>query len=166
MFVSCWNATPAVDTAKTAAHSCAHTHAGAPKRPPAAGAGVYLIDKPNFNWDAETAIGYQYLSLLSPAAGVEDPQNDAYVMLRTFADIDFTDDIQLLLDWRSNVVFTTIGNTNHVGSADLSIEVTSIFNFNFSFLYLRTEEPAPREDGTVPKKNDYQFVIGVSLEIG
>ena len=31
MFVSCWKATPAVDTAKTAAHSCAHTHAGAPK---------------------------------------------------------------------------------------------------------------------------------------
>jgi hypothetical protein len=127
---------------------------------------VHIITTYVVNWDFETAFGYQYLSLIDPAATVENPQNDAYLMLRMFADIDFTDDIQLLLDWRTNLVVTTIGNTNHVGSADLSILVTSLFGFNFSFLYLRTERPFPRADGTVPDKNDYQFVIGLTLNLG
>jgi len=133
---------------------------------PAAGLGVHIITTYVVNWDFETAPGYQYLSLLDPAPSVEDPQSDAYWMFRMFADIDFTDDIQLLLDWRTNLVFTTIGNTNHVGSLDFSMRVTSILHFNTSFLYLRTEEPFPRSDGTVPKKNDYQVVVGISLRLG
>ena len=104
--------------------------------------------------------------LLDPAAAVENPQNDGYMMFRTFADLDFTDDIQLLLEWRTNLVYTTIGNTNHVGGADFSLRVTTILHFNTSFLYLRTEDPLPRSDGSVPKKNDYQVVVGISLRIG
>ena len=79
---------------------------------------------------------------------------------------NFTDDIQLLLEWRTNVVYTTIGNTNHVGSLDFTVRVTTLLHLNTSFLYLRTEDPFPRADGTVPKRNDYQIVFGVSPRIG
>lgn len=44
--------------------------------------------------------------------------------------------------------------------------MTTILYFDTSFLYLRTEEPFPRSDGTIPKKNDYQVVVGISLRIG
>lgn len=134
---------------------------------PAAGVGFHTITTNVLNWDIEFApAGYQYLSLLDPAPTVQDPQSDGYVMFRTFADIDFTNDIQLLLEWRTNLVYTTIGNTNHVGSLDFSLRVTSILHFNTSFLYLRTEQQFPRSDGTVPEKNDYQIVVGVSLRLG
>jgi hypothetical protein len=134
---------------------------------PAAGVGLHLITTYIVNWDLEFApAGYQYLSLLDPAATVEDPQSDGYMMFRMFADLDFTDDIQLLLEWRTNLVYTTIGNTNHVGSLDFSLRVTTILYFNTSFLYLRTEDPFPRSDGSVPKKNDGQIVVGISLRIG
>jgi hypothetical protein len=49
---------------------------------------------------------------------------------------------------------------------DFSLRITSILHFNTSFLYLRTEQPFPRSDGTVPKKNDYQIVVGISLRLG
>ena len=134
---------------------------------PAAGVGFHLITTYVVNWDLEFApLGYQYLSLLDPAAAVENPQNDAYMMFRMFADLDFTDDIQLLLEWRTNLVYTTIGNTNHVGSLDFTVRVTTILHLNTSFLYLRTEQPFPRSDGTIPKQNDYQIVFGISLRIG
>ena len=134
---------------------------------PATGVGFHLITTYVVNWDLEFApLGYQYLSLLDPAAAVENPQNDAYMMFRMFADIDFTDDIQLLLDWRTNLVYTTIGNTNHVGSLDFTVRVTTLLHLNTSFLYLRTEQPFPRSDGTIPKQNDYQIVFGISLRIG
>ena len=35
-----------------------------------------------------------------------------------------------------------------------------------TFLYLRTEEPWPRVDGTLPSRNDYFFTLGVSLHLG
>ena len=134
---------------------------------PAVGVGFHLITTYVVNWDLEFApAGYQYLSLLDPAAAVENPQSDGYMMFRMFADLDFTDDIQLLLEWRTNVVYTTIGNTNHVGNLDFSLRVTTLLYLNTSFLYLRTEEPFPRSDGTVPKQNDYQVVFGISLRLG
>ena len=134
---------------------------------PATGVGFHLITTYVVNWDLEFApLGYQYLSLIDPATAVENPQNDAYMMFRMFADIDFTDDIQLLLDWRTNLVYTTIGNTNHVGSLDFTVRVTTLLHLNTSFLYLRTEQPFPRSDGTIPKQNDYQIVFGISLRIG
>jgi hypothetical protein len=134
---------------------------------PATGVGFHLITTYVVNWDLEFApLGYQYLSLIDPAAAVENPQNDAYMMFRMFADIDFTDDIQLLLEWRTNLVYTTIGNTNHVGSLDFTVRVTTLLHLNTSFLYLRTEQPFPRSDGTIPKQNDYQIVFGISLRIG
>ncbi|UCH28329.1 MAG: DUF481 domain-containing protein [Myxococcales bacterium] len=134
---------------------------------PAAGIGANVITTYKWNWDVEFApAGYQYLSLLTAAAGVQNPQSDGYMMFRTFADLDFTDDIQLLLEWRTNLVYTTIGNTNHVGSLDFTLRITTILYFNTAFLYLRTEDPWPRADGTVPKKNDYQVVVGISLRLG
>ena len=134
---------------------------------PAAGIGANVITTYKWNWDVEFApAGYQYLSLLTAAAGVQNPQNDGYMMFRTFADLDFTDDIQLLLEWRTNLVYTTIGNTNHVGSLDFTSRLTTIIYFNTAFLYLRTEDPWPRADGTVPKKNDYQVVVAISLRLG
>ena len=46
------------------------------------------------------------------------------------------------------------------------MRVTTLLYTNMSFLYLRTEQPFPRSDGTVPKKNDYQIVFGISVRIG
>jgi hypothetical protein len=49
---------------------------------------------------------------------------------------------------------------------DFTVRVTTLLHLNTSFLYLRTEQPFPRADGTIPKQNDYQIVFGVSLRIG
>ena len=40
-----------------------------------------------------------------------------------------------------------------------------IFDFETKFIFLRTESPAPRADGTVPASNDYQLIVSVALEI-
>ena len=133
---------------------------------PATAAGIRFLDRPRAWWNVSAGIGYEYLRLYRPFVTVEDPQHDGLVRFATGARFDFTDDIYLQVDWATNLTFTTIGNTNHIGTADLFIEVTNILNVHCSFLYLRTEEPHPREDGTVPLKNDYFFVMGVSLQLG
>jgi putative salt-induced outer membrane protein YdiY len=137
---------------------------------PAAGAGVHIIDKPNVAWDFQTGIGYQYLRYddISMTPDTENPQHDAFIPLYTYWDFDITGDIDLTLSWLTNLVVTSIGNTNHTGKADLSIELTSAIDLDIAFLFLRTEDPAPPADPTDPpiEKNDYQLVVGVSLELG
>ncbi|MGB8224879.1 MAG: DUF481 domain-containing protein [Polyangiales bacterium] len=133
---------------------------------PAAGVGVRFLHTPNAWWDISLGLGYQYLKLVDPLLGVQNPQNDGIVRLATRARFDITGDIYLLINWATNLTFTTIGNTNHTGTADLFIEVTNILSLNASFLYLRTEEPPPRADGTFPGKNDYLLIFGVALQLG
>ena len=132
---------------------------------PAAGFGHHLVDIDRLEWDVEAGLGYQFLRYLSTPEDVDNPQSDGFVLLRTLGTIDITDDVKFTFDWRTNLVFTTIGNTNHVGTGTFSFEITEIFSIDVSFLYLRTEDPAPREDDTIPVKNDYQVVVGLALEI-
>ena len=135
---------------------------------PAAGAGVHIVDMAKVKWDFMTGIGYQYLNAKAPAAGTTNPQNDAFIPLYTYWDFDITGDIDFTVSWLTNLVVTTIGNTNHTGKADLAIELTSVLDLDIAFLYLRTEEPVQPADPALPQieKNDYQLVVGISLELG
>ncbi len=135
---------------------------------PAAGAGVHIFDMPKVKWDFITGIGYQYLNALAPVAGTKNPMHDAFIPLYTYWDFDITGDIDFTVSWLTNLVVTTIGNTNHTGKADLSVELTSVIDLDVAFLYLRTEQPVQPADPTLPsiEKNDYQLVVGISLELG
>ncbi len=133
---------------------------------PGAGAGVHIFDTKKVDWDVYGALGYQFTNFLSIAAGATNPQHDGFVSVGTYADFDFTDDVELLLEWRSTIVFTEIGLTNHFGSAKFSVDVTDILDFEGTFRFYRTENPPPRADGTVPKKNDYQVIVSLALEFG
>ena len=134
---------------------------------PAATGGVRFLHVPSKAlWDLAVGFGYQYNRLLDPALGVENPANDGLTRFETRARFDFTPDVYLTLMWVTNLTFTTLGNTNHTGFAELFFEVTNILGLQASFLYLRTEEPRQRANGTFPVKNDYFFTLGVSLTLG
>ena len=141
---------------------------------PAVGAGVYVFKKTRqrrkhtnqFEWDIQSGLGYQFLRLISTVPGVDNPQNDGFIMFRTHWKLEFlNDNVELTIDWRTNLVYTSFGSTNHTGTADVSVEITDMFNFVNSFLFLRTRDPEPRSDGTVPKKNDYQVVVSLAIKI-
>ncbi len=137
---------------------------------PFAAIGIHMIDKPNGFWDFQTGVGYQYLKYLATDASVTNPQHDAFVPFKTFGDVDIAPDVTWYFSWLTNLVVTTIGNTNHTGETGFNIEITSVLDFDIRFLYLRTENPPPRDDGmggTVPvKKNDYQLVFSVGVDLG
>jgi putative salt-induced outer membrane protein YdiY len=133
---------------------------------PGAGAGVHVFDTKKVEWDLGGALGYQYTRFLSTAAGAANPQNDGFISFRTYADFDFTSDVELILEWSTSVVYTQINLTNHFGRAKFSVEITDIFDLETTFKFYRTENPPPRADGTVPKKNDYEFIVSLALELG
>jgi hypothetical protein len=87
--------------------------------------------------DAQSGLGYQFLRLISTVPGVDNPQNDGFIMFRTHWKLEFlNDNVELTIDWRSNLVYTSFGQTNHTGTADVSIEITDVFSVVNSFLFL------------------------------
>jgi hypothetical protein len=142
---------------------------------PAAGGGVHIFQKRKqkrkhsnyFEWDIESALGYQFTRYLSTATGLSNPQNDGFVMVRTYWELKFINrDVDIMIDWRTILVYTTFGNTNHNATAKVIIKITDRFDFEPSFLFLRTREPIQRADGTTPEKNDYQLVVSLALSLG
>ena len=134
---------------------------------PAATAGLRFLNIPSRAlWDLSVGFGYEYLRLFDPLIGTRNPQHDGLARFQTRARFDFTPDVSFIFSWVTNLIFTTIGNTNHTGIAELLFEVTNVLNLQATFMYFRTEEPHPREDGTLPAKNDYFFTIGVSMRLG
>ena len=132
---------------------------------PGASAGLHVFDTDRVTWDLEAGLGYQYLESASAAVGQRNPQNDGFVSVGTWAEFELADDVTLTLEWQTNFVYTTIGNTNHTGRAEFSVGINDIFDFETSLLFLRTEEPLQREDGTTPAKNDYQVVVSLAFDI-
>jgi len=133
---------------------------------PASLGGIHIFDTKNADWDFESGLGYQFTRYLSTEISEENPENDGFVTVHSYWDFDITGDVELELDWSSNIVFTTIGNTNHRGTAVFSIEISDLFDFETRFVFFRTEDPPAREDGTAPKKNDYQFIVSIALTLG
>jgi hypothetical protein len=134
---------------------------------PAAAAGIRFLNIPSKAlWDLAIGFGYQYLRLLQPLVGVENPQHDGLTRFQTRARFDLTPDISLVLRWVTNLTFTDVGNTNHTGFSEFLFEVTNVIYLQASFLYLRTEEPEPRFDGSLPSKNDFFLTLGISLQLG
>lgn len=136
---------------------------------PAAGAGIHIIDAAKVEWDFQTGIGYHFLKYNDGSTvNGDNPQSDVFIPLSTSGDFDITGDIDLTLSWLTNLVVTTIGNTNHTGKAKLSIELSNVLDLDVAFLFLRTEKPGPPPDPTDPpiKKDDYQLVVGITVELG
>ena len=133
---------------------------------PATLGGIQIFDTERVEWDFELGLGYQFLRVMGTLPNVPNPQSDGFVPVHTYWEFEITDDIELDLRWQSNIVFTTIGNTNHLGEAVFSVEVTDILKFNTEFDYFRTEQPIPREDGSLPESNDFQLVVGFSIKVG
>jgi len=133
---------------------------------PAALGGVQLFDTNRVEWDIECGLGYQFLRVIDTLPTVPNPQNDGFIPVRAYWEFEITGDIDLDLGWQSNIVFTTIGNTNHIGEATFTVEINDIFNFKTEFEYFRTEQPLPRQDGSVPKSDDFQLIVGFSIRVG
>lgn len=132
---------------------------------PSATVGVYLFDKRKVEWNLDGGLGYQYTNLLDVAADEKDPRHDGLATMGTFFKWRFIPDNKIELEWRTNLVYTQLGLTNHTGIARLSLKVTSILRFTTEFTFLRTESPPSREDDTAPRSNDYQLVFGMTIKI-
>jgi len=83
----------------------------------------------------------------------------------TLYDKEVTKWLDFLLNYSFQIVNEDAGKYTHHFISTLSTELVKNINLDFSFIWDRIQEPEPDSDGNIPKKDDYQLILGLSYDI-
>jgi hypothetical protein len=64
-----------------------------------------------------------------------------------------------------SIVNEESGTYTHHAIATFETEVTSVLDFDVSFIWDRTRDPQVRADGSVPKQDDYKMLLTLGVDI-
>ena len=66
----------------------------------------------------------------------------------------------------SSLILLVTGKARAAQQIDSSFEteITKWLDFYISFVWDRTQDPAPREDGSIPDQDDYQLIFAIGVD--
>lgn len=131
---------------------------------PGSGVGYNLLDSKRIDWHVELGLAGQYLQNDSLEAGDPNGSWNGVVRLGTGMESEITSRVDLDFDYRFDLAFPDTGASSHHSTSELSVELTKIIDLDVTFVFDRTDDPAPDADGEVPEKNDLRLTVGFSLE--
>lgn len=129
-----------------------------------AGIGYQIYDDKDLDWDVVIGPIYQYTNYDSVPVGRKNPVKTPGGLLITTVDYDITDDIEF------NGTYQFIATRREAGLlgthfvSKLSYDINDIFEVTLSFIWDRIQEPTPQADGTVPKQDDFQLILGLGVD--
>ena len=83
----------------------------------------------------------------------------------TFYDTALTKLVDFNGRYNFSIVNEESGTYTHHAIATFEIELTSILDFDISFVWDRTQDPQTRADGSVPKQDDFQLLLTFGVDI-
>ncbi len=139
----------------------------------------YTIERNKFiEWDLSGGPA-RINTLYDTVKSGEDKNSESWaVQVNTRVDIDITKnvkyllgdnyavfkDIDLILNYQFTFTDQASGNYKHHMLSKLENDLTSWLDLDITFIWDHVESPTEKEDGTVPYKNDYQFLIGFGVD--
>ncbi len=130
-----------------------------------AGGGYHIIDTPKTTWNVSGALGYTATRFVSVQPGDSQKVTTPALIGSTFYDTALTKTIDFNTRYNFSIVNQESGTYTHHAIATVEIELTSILDFDISFVWDRTQDPQTRADGTVPKQDDFQLLFTLGVDI-
>ncbi len=131
----------------------------------AAGGGYHIIDTPKTTWNVSGALGYRATRYVSVQPGDSQKVTTPALIGSTFYDTTLTKTIDFNARYNFSIVNQESGTYTHHSIATVEIELTSILDFDISFVWDRTQDPQTRADGTVPSQDDFQLLFTLGVDI-
>ncbi|MBW2386435.1 MAG: DUF481 domain-containing protein, partial [Deltaproteobacteria bacterium] len=127
--------------------------------------GWQVFDLARFEWKVEAGVGYQYTNFISVEPLQEPSVSDAAIRLWTSFKWDILSDLDLKFQHDTILVPTDMGQTSHYTRAILKYELTDLLKLETTFVHSRIWQPVPTADGTQPKSDDFQLIVGFAFEV-
>ena len=131
----------------------------------AAGGGYHIIDNPITTWDVSVALGFRGTRYVSVQPGDSQKVTTPALIGGTFYDTALTKTLDFNARYNFSIVNQESGTYTHHAIATLEIELTSILDFDISFVWDRTQDPQARTDGSVPDQDDIQLLFTLGVDI-
>jgi hypothetical protein len=129
-----------------------------------AGAGYYIILDDPLDWSVEVAGTYTYTEYRQAPAGESRFDKSPQVRLSTRLVWEVTSDVDVDGLYEAYVDAADIDNTFHHAEFNLAIELFKDVDFTLGVSWDRQEQPQPLDDGSIPKRDDARWNIGLSIE--
>jgi putative salt-induced outer membrane protein YdiY len=125
------------------------------------GVGYLLIDTSKTEWSVFAGPAYQYTIFSDVEPGEDSSVSTPALSAGTNYTIELTDRIDFSYNYRFQITSEAAGQYNHHMIGTLESELTDSLDLNLSLVWDRIAKPATNADGTTPKPNDYQLILGV-----
>jgi putative salt-induced outer membrane protein YdiY len=129
-----------------------------------AGAGYQLIDNSKTEWSVAGGPGFKYTRFETVETGENESESTPALWAGTNYDRELNSKMDLILGYSTIIGNQKSGGYTHHAIATLETELLSWLDFDTSFIWDHIQNPTRDSDGTVPKKDDYRFVIGLGLD--
>lgn len=131
--------------------------------------GYHLIDTKKQTWDVTLGPSYQRTTFTNVDVSARDEtdgnnENSIVILLGSEYEYEVTKDIDFELYYQVQFVEEEAGEYIHHVTSSLEIELINDFDLELTYILDRTKNPQPNEDGTIPEKDDYRFLIGLSYD--
>jgi len=131
---------------------------------PGLGLGYDLIKRKKIDWEVGLGAAYQYTKFISVSAGGDNEARDAAATFSTSLELELTKDLDWDTGYDLSLVVTDLGLTSHHLLSNFSFDVWGPLDLEISFTWDRVEQPTARDDGSVPKSDDYRMSVGLGIE--
>lgn len=129
------------------------------------GAGYEIIDTKKISWDVTAGIAYQTTSFDSVGEGEDDSANTPALVIGTTYDHEFTKWMDFLFGYNFMIVNEESGTYTHHLETGFEFELTSILDFDITFIWDRIQNPQSDALGIVPEQDDYRLIFFFGLDL-
>jgi hypothetical protein len=128
------------------------------------GAGYDIIDTSKTGLSITGGPAYQTNTFDSVEAGQSDSENTPAFVFSTNFDKELNKRIDFIWTYRIQIVNEESGSYNHHMLTSLETELTSLLDFDVSWVWDRIQDPRPAANGFVPKQDDHKYIVALSFD--
>jgi len=126
--------------------------------------GYHLIRTSKTDWEISSGVGALYTRFESVGVDEELDNVSPFIEFGTILDTELTNWMDYLFDFKFQLVDEASGTYTHHLVTTLSSDITGDLDLDVSLVWDRTAKPQPAADASVPDKDDFQLIVGLSYE--
>jgi hypothetical protein len=116
-------------------------------------------------WSVLGGVGALYKRYVSVVEGEDIKNTSPLLVFGTRLDTDITRRIDYLLDFNVQLVEENSGKYIHHMISTISTDLSNNLDLDISLIWDRIQKPQPKDDGTIPDRDDFQLIVGISYEL-
>ena len=130
-----------------------------------AGFGYDAISKDRVEWTISTGPAYKVSNYVDVLEEAEEQNTIGTATFESQLEIEITNNIDFSSRYAVQYSYTDDTGYFHHTLTGISIDIADIFDIDFSVMWDRTENPQANSEGIVPEANDYQYIVGIGIDL-